>query len=283
MRMQIVNFDKVVLITGGSKGIGAGCARVFVEAGAKVVVCARGREAGEALAAELTAQGSGECRFLPCDVTQPNQIRHVIDLTVERYGRLDCLVNNAGMHPPHRPIDEFSEQDFRNLFEWNLVSYFVACKHALPHLRLVRGSIVNMSSLVGSMGQQLATIYCATKGGITAFTKALAIEEAGHGVRVNSIAPGNILSDSRVLGVAASEEPERLDRLIDSWQWAGRSGTNEECGYACLFLASDFASYISGVELIVSGGSELGYGIKAPWKLDLDVAAEQYPRPVDPI
>jgi len=277
------NFDKVTLITGGSKGIGAGCARVFVEAGARVVICARGSEDGERLAGELTAAGPGQCAFHPCDVSRPGQIRKLIDWTVERHGRLDCLINNAGTHPSHRPIDGFTVKEFRSLFEVNLLSYFVACQHALPHLRRVRGSVVNMSSLVGSMGQQMATIYCATKGGITAFTKALAIDEARYGVRVNSVAPGNILSDSRKRGVAAAEDPDALDRLVDSWQWPGRSGTNEEAGYACLFLASDAASYITGIELIISGGSELGYGIKAPWKLGLQLSEDLYPRPVDPL
>jgi NAD(P)-dependent dehydrogenase (short-subunit alcohol dehydrogenase family) len=276
-------FDKVVLITGGSKGIGAGCARVFTQAGAKVVICARGRAEGEALAAELNAAGPGTCDFRPCDVAKPDELRAVVEWTVSRHGRLDCLINNAGMHPPHRPIDGFSVEEFRNLLETNLLSYFVAAQAALPHLRKVRGTIVNMSSLVAMTGQQFATIYCATKGGITSFTRALAIDEARNGVRVNSIAPGNILSDSRVRGVAAAEDPDAMDRLIDSWQWPGRSGTNEEAGQAALFLASSASSYITGIELIISGGSELGYGVKAPWKIGLSLPEELYPRPVDPI
>ena len=198
-------------------------------------------------------------------------------------GRLDCLINNAGTHPPHKSIDEFSVDEFRDLLDLNLVSYFAACKYALPHIRKVRGSIINMGSLVGTMGQQLATIYCATKGGISAFTKALAIEEARHGVRVNAVLPGNILSNSRIEGVAQSENPEELDKLVDSWQWAGRSGTNEEAGYVCLFLASDWASYVTGIDLIISGGSELGYGVKAPWKIGLDLIKSQYPSPVNPL
>ena len=278
---HLSDFEKVTLITGGSKGIGAGCALVFVQAGATVVICARGQEAGESLAAELTAAGPGQCHYLPCDVMQPDDIQQVIQRTVGRFGRLDCLINNAGGHPPHKPIDEFSIEEFQRLFELNLLSYLVGCKFALPHLRKVRGSIINMSSLVGIMGQQSAPTYCATKGGINAFTKALAIDEARHGVRVNAVLPGNILSDSRIRGVAAAPNPEKLDRLVDSWQWPGRSGTNEECGYACLFLASDWASYITGVELIVSGGSELGYGVKAPWKLDLELDESLYPPPVD--
>ena len=277
------NFNKVTLITGGSKGIGSGCARVFVQAGAKVVICARGKEVGEALATELNSQGPGECHFQQCDVAVPEDIYRVIDWTVDKYGRLDCLINNAGTHPPHKSIDEFSVDEFRDLLDLNLVSYFAACKYALPHIRKVRGSIINMGSLVGTMGQQLATIYCATKGGISAFTKALAIEEARHGVRVNAVLPGNILSNSRIEGVAQSENPEELDKLVDSWQWAGRSGTNEEAGYVCLFLASDWASYVTGIDLIISGGSELGYGVKAPWKIGLDLIKSQYPSPVNPL
>ncbi len=279
----IQGFDKVSLITGGSKGIGEGCARVFCAAGAPVVICARGREAGEALAAELTAQGPGECHFEPCDVRYPDEIKRVVDRTVARYGRLDCLINNAGTHPPHKTIDEFSIAEFEELLRVNLVSYFAGCKFALPHLRQTRGNIINLGSLVGAMGQQLATTYCATKGGISAFTKALAIDEARYGVRVNAVLPGNIISDSRIQGVARSENPEEMDKLVDSWQWPGRSGSIEEAGHACLFLASDGASYISGIELIISGGSELGYGIKAPWKLGLDMPEDQYPRPVNPL
>jgi NAD(P)-dependent dehydrogenase (short-subunit alcohol dehydrogenase family) len=265
------NFDKVTLITGGSKGIGAGCARVFVKAGAPVVICARGREAGETLAAELTASGPGECHFQPCDVSRPEDLRRVIDWVVDKFRRLDCLINNAGWHPPHKPINDFSIEEFQDLLQLNLVSIFAACKFALPHLRKTRGSIINMSSLVGTMGQELATTYCATKGGINAFTKALAIDEARNGVRVNAILPGNIVTPNRIDTVAKSKDPEMVDAWVDSWQWTGRSGEAEEVGYACLFLASDGARYITGIELIISGGSELGYGIKAPWRMGLNL------------
>src|SRR5437667_94591 len=97
--------DKVVIVTGGSKGIGEGCVRVFVEAGSRVVFCARRREAGEALAREVTAKGPGEAHFVACDVSKVEDIRRLVEGTVERYGRIDCLINNAGWHPPHKPID----------------------------------------------------------------------------------------------------------------------------------------------------------------------------------
>ena len=258
------NFDKVTIITGGSRGLGEGCARVFVEAGASVVICARGKEAGEALATELTATGPGTCIFEPCDVAEPEDIKRLIEKTVRLHGRLDCLINNAGWHPDHRPIDDFSIEDFKDLLQLNLVSYFAACKYALPYLRKTHGSIINMSSLVGNMGQEWAITYVATKGAITAMTKALAVDEARNEVRVNAVLPGVISTPLHKSFVESKENPQQVQDFIDSWQWMGRIGTIEEVGHACLFLASDRASFITGIELIVSGGAELAYGVKWP-------------------
>jgi len=255
---------KVALITGGSKGIGKGCAQVFVAAGWKVVICARGRKTGETVAAELTAQGPGTCHFEMCDVSLEDDVRHVVERTVALHGRLDCLINNAGWHPDHRPIDEFSSEEFEKLLRLNLVSDFNFCRYALPHLRATKGSIVNISSLVGRIGQEWATTYVATKGGVTAFTKALAVDEARHGVRVNAVLPGNIQTPLFDTFVQTRDDRAAVQDYIDSQQWAGRMGTAEEIGRVCLFLASDMAAFVTGVELIVSGGAELAYGIKWP-------------------
>jgi NAD(P)-dependent dehydrogenase (short-subunit alcohol dehydrogenase family) len=257
-------FDKVAIITGGSKGIGEGCARVFVGAGARVVTCARGKEAGEALAAELTAKGPGTCHFEQCDVRQPEQLRRLVEKTLEMYGRLDCLVNNAGFHPDHKPIDEFSVQDFEDLLKMNVVSYFAACKYALPYLRKTAGCIINIGSLVGTIGQEWATTYVATKGAISSLTKALAIDEARHGVRVNAVLPGVIYTQQAKRYIQSAANPQAHEGYVKSWQWAGRLGSIEEVGYACLFLASDEASFITGVDLNLSGGAELAYGPKQP-------------------
>jgi NAD(P)-dependent dehydrogenase (short-subunit alcohol dehydrogenase family) len=253
--------DKVVIVTGGTKGIGLGCVRSFVDAGAKVVFCARGEQEGQAVARELTARGPGQAVFMRCDVSRVEEVERVVDATVERFGRLDCLVNNAGWHPPHKPIDDFSCQDLRDLLELNLVSMFAACKRALPHLRKTRGNIVNLSSLVGSMGQLHATTYVATKGAITAFTKALAIDEAAHDVRVNSISPGNIYTPLWQEAIDAAPDPARCRAGGDAAQVMGRMGTIEETGALCLFLAAE-ATFTTGVDHIQSGGAELGYGRK---------------------
>ena len=160
--------DKVVIITGGSSGIGKGCAHVFLRAGAKVVICCNDEKEGTAVAEDLRqtarAPAAADISFVYCDVRSAPDLRRLVEATLARHGRLDCLINNAGWHPPHKPIDDFSVADFRELLELNLVSVFAACQLALPHLRRTRGNIINMSSLVGRIGQLHATTYVATKG-----------------------------------------------------------------------------------------------------------------------
>jgi NAD(P)-dependent dehydrogenase (short-subunit alcohol dehydrogenase family) len=253
--------DKVTIVTGGSHGIGAGCVRAFVEAGATVVFCSRGEKEGKALAAEVSARGPGRAEFARCDVSKEAEVRALVAGVVARHGRLDCLINNAGWHPPHKPIDDFTAQDFRDLLELNLVSIFVACQEALPHLRKTRGNVINMSSLVGNMGQLHATTYVATKGAITAFTKALAIDEAAHGVRVNAVSPGNVWTPLWKEAVDASPDPARTRADGDAAQVLGRMGTIDEAGRLCLFLAAE-ATFTTGVDHILSGGAELAYGRK---------------------
>lgn len=253
---------KVVLVTGGSKGIGEGCVRVFAAAGATVVFCARGEKAGRALEKAVSRKGPGKALFLTCDVSKVDQVEGVVDETVKRFKRLDCLINNAGWHPPHQPIDDFTPQDFRDLLELNLVSIFAACRRALPHLRRTKGNIINVSSLVAQMGQLHATTYVATKGAITAFTKALAVDEAAHDVRVNAVSPGNVWTPLWQEAVDQSADPKKTKADGDAAQLLGRMGTIEEAGKLCLFLAAD-ATFTTGVDHILSGGAELAYGRKS--------------------
>lgn len=257
--------DRVVIVTGGSSGIGKGCAYEFVRAGAKVVICCNAEEEGSAVARDLQelarAEGQGEAFFVYCDVRKEEDVRGLVEATVGRYGRLDCLINNAGWHPPHKPIDDFPVEEFRALLELNLVSVFTACKLALPHLRRVRGNIINMSSLVAQIGQHGATTYVATKGALTAFTKALALDEAANGVRVNSVSPGNIFTPLWQEAVDAAPDPQRVLAEGKAAQAMGRMGTAEEVGRLCLFIAAE-ATFTTGVDHIISGGAELGYGNK---------------------
>lgn len=258
--------DKVVIVTGGSSGIGKGCASEFVRAGARVVLCSNDEEGGRA--AERTLQdlaragGRGEAVFVYCDVRKEEDVRGLVDATAGRFGQIDCLINNAGWHPPHKPIDDFSVEEFRSLLELNLVSVFAACRLALPHLRRTRGNIINMSSLVGQIGQHHATTYVATKGAVTAFTRALALDEAACGVRVNSVSPGNIFTPLWQEAADAAPDPERALAEGRAAQPVGRMGTAEEVGRLCVFIAAE-ATFTTGVDHIISGGAELGYAKKS--------------------
>ncbi|CAC5388414.1 17-beta-hydroxysteroid dehydrogenase 14 [Mytilus coruscus] len=218
--------EKVALITGGSRGIGEGCVDVFVENGAKVVFCSNDDTEGQDLERNLNSTGPGKALFIYGDVTQESDIKNIVEKTVEEFGRIDCLINNAGTHPLSHTIDEFSAEDFRKLLDLNLINYFLFSKYSLPYLRKTEGNIINISSLVNQLGQEQAVTYVATKGAITSMTKALAIDEAKYNVRL-----------------------------------LGRLGTIEEVGQACLFLASD-ATFCTGIELNLSAGAELNYGNK---------------------
>ncbi|XP_061080992.1 17-beta-hydroxysteroid dehydrogenase 14 isoform X1 [Conger conger] len=255
-------FDKVVIVTGGSKGIGKGIVQVFVKNGATVVFCARGVEAGQSLEAELNGTGPGTCLFVPCDVTKDDDVKNLISVTVERFGGIDCLINNAGWHPPHKAIDETTAEEFRDLVNFNLISYFLATKLALPHLRRCQGNVIHVSSLVASIGQKHAVPYVATKGAITAMTKAMAIDESQYNVRVNCLSPGNVLTPLWEDLAAQSGNAAAAIKEGEESQLIGRMGTETECGLAALFLAAD-ASYCTGVELLVSGGAELNLARKS--------------------
>lgn len=249
---------KVAVITGANTGIGFGCAKVFSEAGMNVVMAARRKEKGEAAAAELNAAGKGECTFFQCDVSDPDQVKALIDFAVEKYGRLDTMVNNAGYNPIHMDACDMSIESYQRVLATNLMGEFYGCKFAIPHLRKTKGSIINMSSILSKVGQEQTAGYSSTKGGINSMTQTIAIEEARHGVRVNAICPGHIMTEIVYKEMERVADPEAYLDRCNHYSWLGRGGEPEEVGTAALFLASSWASYITGVTLNVSGGMEFG-------------------------
>jgi NAD(P)-dependent dehydrogenase (short-subunit alcohol dehydrogenase family) len=255
--------DKVTVITGGAKGIGAGCARVFCDAGAKVTILDRDKTAGQVLAAELNAQG-WNCSFELCDVDSPDQIQQAIDRTTQRFGQLDCLINNAARFTGWKQIDEIGIELLRQVLDTNVVAYFATSRIALPYLRASKGCIINIASIVGAVGAWHDSAYAASKGAVIAMTKALAIDESIHGVRVNAVLPGNILTANRSALEAGLTRREEFHEFVEGTQWLGRSGTTEEVARVCKFLAGRSASYLTGIALPVTGGLELGYGPKRP-------------------
>jgi NAD(P)-dependent dehydrogenase (short-subunit alcohol dehydrogenase family) len=254
--------NKVIVITGGNRGIGSGCAEAFCRYGATVVVSARDVERGRKLAADLNSQTPGRCSFVRCDVSVPEQVAELVDSTVREYGRIDCMVNNAGYLPRRRTIDEIPIEDFEAVLKTNLLGVFSGCKYALPHLRKSRGSIINMGSILGVAGQEGSSMYCATKAAIAALTKSLAIDEAKYGVRVNAVLPGNIRSELGLEHRDPNADSVQAGEISRHIQWIRRQGEPLDIGWTCVFLASEMAGYITGAEINVTGGFELGNGLR---------------------
>jgi len=250
--------DKVAIITGGSKGIGFGCAKVFVQHGARVVISAKGCERGEAAEAELIKAG-GEAMFVPCDVRSEPGMRDLVARTVERFGRIDCIINNAGWHPAAMTIDQISVEDFEGLLRLNLTSTFMGCKFALPELLKTRGTIINMSSEVALIGQAAAVSYVSTKGGQLGMTRALALDLAPQGVRVNAVCPAGVMTPLMEEWADTQYDPKAALEMVDSWHPIGRMATIEEIGEVCAFLASEEASFMTGQVICPDGGAMLGY------------------------
>jgi L-fucose dehydrogenase len=250
---------KAVIVTGGSKGIGEGCARVFCGEGGLVAILARGREAGEALAAELSTRGPGKTIYIPCDVADTGQLKRAIDRAATAFGRIDCLINNAGWHPPATTIDETLLEDLDRLIRLNFISTFAGCQFALPHLRKTKGTIINMSSMVALLGQEHSTAYCSTKGAQLSLTKALAVELGREGIRVNAILPGNV--DTPLMRDWAATLPDPASALarVAALQVFGRMATGEEIGKIALFLATDDSSFLTGQAIEAEGGASLDY------------------------
>ena len=249
---------KVAIVTGSSKGIGEGIARVFSKEGAQVVVVCRTESAGVRMAEEL---GSAEDRalFIKTDVTDSGEIQAMIRRTVDHFGRLDVLVNNAGYHIS-KNIEETSEDEWEFIQNTNLRSTFLCSKYAIPHLRRTKGNIINISSMVGLVGQPNAGAYSATKGGQIAMSRGMAIDFAPDGIRVNVICPGWIQTPLVEDWFGQQEDEAAAREYIYGRHPLGRIGTIEECGKAALFLATnDDSAFVTGITLNIDGGITLGY------------------------
>ena len=251
--------NRVVIVTGGSKGIGEGCARVFCAEGGWVSILSRGQDAGEKLAAELTKTGPGRAVYFPCDVGRHEEIKQAIEQSVAEFGRLDCLINNAGVHPPALSLEDTSIEDMEELMRINYLSTFAGAKYAMPYLKQTKGTIINMSSMTAILGQEHSTAYCATKGAQVSFTRSLAIELGPLGIRVNAILPSNIDTPLMRDWAATLPDPNSALERVAKLQVFGRMGTIEEMGKIALFLATEDSSFLTGQAIEAEGGASLDY------------------------
>jgi NAD(P)-dependent dehydrogenase (short-subunit alcohol dehydrogenase family) len=249
--------DKVVVVTGAGSGIGRATALAFGREGAKVVAADIDAASAQAAAEQIKAAG-GQSEPLQVDVSVAADVERMVTTTVERFGRLDVLVNNAGVvFLQHLP--EVPEEEWDRLMSINLKGVYLGCKYAVPQMiRQGQGVIVNTASIAGLHGYSAHTAYGAAKGGVVQLTKALAVESARKGVRVNCVCPSTI--DTPMLDKDARRNRDKATFLQMAAKASpmGRIGQPEEVAAAILFLASDEASYITGVALPVDGGMWAG-------------------------
>lgn len=255
--------SKAALITGGTKGIGYGAARRLAQGGAGVVIGGRN---GEEAAAALRAEGL-DVRFKRLDVRNADEVREAVAYTVQAFGRLDILVNSAGVQRYGDAV-ETSEETWDEVLDTNLKGMYLSCKFAIPEMRKVGGgAIVNVSSVQAFASQKGVVAYTASKGGINAMTRAMALDHAGENIRVNAVCPASI--DTPMLRWAADlfKGEGTMEQVLDSWgkmHPIGRVGTMEEVAELIAFLAGPRSGFITGGEYKIDGGMLAALGVALP-------------------
>jgi NAD(P)-dependent dehydrogenase (short-subunit alcohol dehydrogenase family) len=241
----------VVLITGALTGIGRATAIAFARKGNRVVVSGRHEDQGQSLAAELRALGA-EAEFVRADVRYEAEVRNLLDRTVERFGRLDVAVNNAGTEGEQGPIVEQSTANYESTFAANVLGTLLSLKHEMRVMLPQRsGSIINLSSIGGQVGMPGASVYVAAKHAVEGLTKSAALEGAPAGVRVNAVAPGPVETAmyDRFFGGSDAAKAGFLSAIP-----AGRASKPEEIAEAIVFLGSDQSRYLTGQRIAIDGG-----------------------------
>lgn len=242
--------NQVAVVTGGGRGIGRGMAETLASFGAKVVLCGRNQATLDATAALLSERGADVSAEV-ADVAREADVQRLRDAVLARFGRLDVLVNNAGINPIYRGIEKTSLADWQNIVDVNLTGLFLCCKY-LGGVMAERGagSIINISSVAGHVGLSRSVPYCATKGGVELLTKALALDWADRGVRVNCLAPGYFETDL----TAGMRTNEKLASGLLSRTPLGRFGALSDVAGAVVFLASNASAYMTGQSVLLDGG-----------------------------
>ena len=243
---------KVVLVTGGSSGIGRATALAFAREGAKLSVAARRMQEGQETIHQITEAG-GEAVFIQTDVTKAQEVKVLVERTVDQYGQLDCSFNNAGIEgPTWIPTADYAEADWDQVMDINVKGTFLCIKYAIPHLlEQGKGAIVNMSSVVGLVGGRATPAYTTSKHALIGLTKAVALEYADRGIRVNAVCPGVIRTE--LAERLFLHDPEIAKRMTDLHPM-GRIGAQEEVAEAVVWLCSDAASFVTGTAMPIDGG-----------------------------
>ena len=252
--------DKVAVITGGTSGIGERTAEIFVEQGAFVVIAGRSSEKGDALAQRLGEHAV----FVRTDVTQESDVKNMINLSIERFGRIDCLFNNAGAPGPIGAIEEIALTDVYAAMSLLFGAVFLGMKYVAPIMKKQgSGSIINNASVAGIRVGFGPTIYSAAKAAVIQLTKCVAMELASFGVRVNSISPGGIATPifAKAFGLDTSDADRSVEALASYLKERlplQRSGLPDDIAYGALYLASEEGSFVTGHDLVIDTGMIAG-------------------------
>ena len=244
---------KVALITGAGAGIGRAVARVFAEAGAAVGLCDVVAATGAEVARDIE-RGGGRALFVPADVADPNAVRRFVDEVAVAFGRVDVLVNNAGVASPRASVQDLPEAEWLRVMAINLHGHFYCAKYAVPHLIMAGGgAIVNTASVLAQATLPGGVAYTTSKAAVIGFTKALAHDLGPHHIRVNCLLPGSTDTPMMWQGVAPDERAA-VEAEVAAAQPLRRVARPEEIARVALFLASDAASFVTGAAVVVDGG-----------------------------
>jgi NAD(P)-dependent dehydrogenase (short-subunit alcohol dehydrogenase family) len=244
---------QVAVITGGTSGIGLSTAALMLAQGKQVALLGRSSEKGKLALEELGALPT-ECAFFPCDVTDVNACQLTLEKVYNYFGRIDILVNSAGLYF-EQAIADTTPDDFARIMDVNVKGTYFMCKYAIPYLRRqTAGAIVNVSSDAGLHGNNCCSLYCAAKGAVTIFTKALAIELSPYTIRVNCVCPGDVDTPATREQIESQPNSENYFREMKSVYPLGRIASAAEVAAVICFLASEQASFVTGAAWTVDGG-----------------------------
>lgn len=243
--------NKVVVVTGASKGIGAGIAKQMGASGAKVVVnYASSKESADAVVAEIISSG-GNAVAVQGDMSKQEDVKRLFEETVNFFGGLDVLVNNAGVYG-FSLLESFTEDSYRHIFDLNVLGVLLTSQEAVKLFGASGGSIINISSFAGTRPEPYSVVYAASKGAVDSITYALSQELGAKNIRVNSIRPGGVFTDG-VVKLGISEESEAIQSIVNRSS-LGRMATPNDIGNMAVFFASDESRIITGQTVEVSGG-----------------------------
>lgn len=252
--MQLLS-DKVIFLTGGSTGIGLECAKAYAKEGASVAIIAACPDQVDTAVKVLGDEHTG----IVCDVSIASDVKMAIGKTIARYGKIDAIHNNAGIATPSKALHETSDEEWEKLMDVNLKSMLYTTRFGFEALKASGGCILNTSSLVGEIGQDNHAAYSATKGGMNALTKSMALDYAPYKIRVNAVLPAGVWTPMLREWMKEQDDAASIEKYLDDIHPLGYCPEGDVIADACVFLLSDKARFITGTILSISGGAELGY------------------------